>query len=209
MGDSDSAARRLHRFFAELRRRHVFRTTGVYIVAVWLLSQGVADLFPAFGLPDWTVRAFVVLGILGVPVVVFLAWAFDITPKGVQRDPGADYALDDTLITSDFGEAAELSPPYTVLASWTDEEDEERRRRFAHPFTLGREGDIAFSDKRVSRRHAQVSFHDGAWRVKDLDSANGTYLGGERIQEAALADSHEIRLHRRGPRIRLEIQAAD
>ena len=55
---------RLSKILAELARRKVVRVTGAYIVAMWLLAQGVADLFPAFGLPDWAVRAFVVGGIL-------------------------------------------------------------------------------------------------------------------------------------------------
>ena len=199
-------AARIQSFFAELRRRHVIRTTGVYIVAIWLLSQGIADLFPAFGLPDWTIRAAVVLGILGIPVVAILAWVFDITPKGVERDAGFGY--DDTLITTDLV-GGTLSPPVSLVATWVDESDEPRRRRFAHPFVIGREGDIALLDKRVSRRHAQVFYADGAWRVRDLDSANGTFMDGEPVAEAALPADGFLRFHRRGPTLRLQIDQED
>ncbi len=77
----------LSQFYRELSRRRVFRTVIAYIVVVWVLSQGAADLFPAFGLEDWTVRAFVLGGIALIPVVALLSWRFDITPQGVISDP--------------------------------------------------------------------------------------------------------------------------
>ncbi len=78
---------KLSQFCRELSRRRVFRTVIAYIVVVWVLSQGAADLFPAFGLEDWTVRAFVRGAIALIPVVALLSWRFDITPEGVIADP--------------------------------------------------------------------------------------------------------------------------
>jgi pSer/pThr/pTyr-binding forkhead associated (FHA) protein len=110
------------------------------------------------------------------------------------------------LITSDLADSIALSPPVHVVASWVDEADEPRKRRFAHPFTIGRDGDIALMDKRVSRRHAQVLFTNGAWTVKDLESANGTFLDGERVTEAPIPQSSTLRFHQRGPKVRLRIE---
>ena len=78
----------INRMIAELSRRSVIKVVGGYIVLVWVLAQGVADLFPAFGFPDWTVRAFVIVGILLIPVVFALAWRYDLTSAGVIKDPG-------------------------------------------------------------------------------------------------------------------------
>jgi hypothetical protein len=73
---------------AELKRRKVFRVGSLYLIAAWGASLGVAELFPAFGVPDWGVRAFVIAVFLGFPLAVVLAWAFEITPEGVVRDVG-------------------------------------------------------------------------------------------------------------------------
>ena len=68
------ALSKLSRFIMEMSRRRVMRALGIYLVTLWLLAQGVADLFPAFGLSSWSVRAFVMLGFVGVPIVALLAW---------------------------------------------------------------------------------------------------------------------------------------
>jgi adenylate cyclase len=70
---------------AELRRRRVFRVVGIYAVLGWLVVQIAATTFPVLMLPDWSVRLVVALFLLGLPVVVVLAWMFDITPDGVER----------------------------------------------------------------------------------------------------------------------------
>ncbi|MFQ5538426.1 MAG: hypothetical protein ACE5GJ_13360 [Gemmatimonadota bacterium] len=72
-------------FLEELRRRKVPQVAAVYAVAAWAVIQGATDLFPVFGLEDWWIRVVVVLGILGLPVSVMLAWVFDLTPHGLER----------------------------------------------------------------------------------------------------------------------------
>ncbi len=57
----------------ELSRRGVLRALAAYIVIVWLLAQGLVDLFPAVGLPEWTIRRFLVAAVAGTPLVAFLA----------------------------------------------------------------------------------------------------------------------------------------
>ena len=77
-------------FFAELRRRNVYKVAVAYIVAGWALSQGIAQVFPVFDVPNWIIRALVMLIIAGLPVALVLAWMFEITPQGIKRTATAD-----------------------------------------------------------------------------------------------------------------------
>ena len=77
-------------FFAELRRRHIFRIAVAYAVTAWLLIQLAAIALPAFGAPHWIIRVVIGLLILFFPVALILAWAFEVTPEGVRRTEAAD-----------------------------------------------------------------------------------------------------------------------
>ena len=75
-------------FIEELRYRNVFRVAIAYIVAGWLIAQ-VADLAAdAFGAPDWVMKMLIVTILMGLPVALFLAWAYELTPGGVKRAGG-------------------------------------------------------------------------------------------------------------------------
>jgi len=71
--------------FAELKRRNVFRVGAAYVVIGWLLLQVADVLLDNFGAPDWVFKSFAALLILGLPLALFLAWAFELTPEGVKR----------------------------------------------------------------------------------------------------------------------------
>ncbi len=73
--------------FEELKRRNVFRAAGMYLVLAWLLLQVGETTFDALGLPDGSQRFLIVLLALGFPVVLALAWIFDLTPEGIVRTP--------------------------------------------------------------------------------------------------------------------------
>ncbi|MEJ2273013.1 MAG: hypothetical protein P8Y01_00310 [Woeseiaceae bacterium] len=81
-------------FLAELRRRRVIKAAVAYVVTAWLLIEGSSVMFPALLLPDWTHRLVVVLSIIAFPIVVVLAWIFDLTSQGLERtllgESGAD-----------------------------------------------------------------------------------------------------------------------
>jgi serine/threonine-protein kinase len=77
-------------FFAELKRRNVYKVAVAYIVAGWALCQGIAQVFPVFDVPNWAIRLIVILIIVGFPVAVVLAWAFEITPEGIKRTEDVD-----------------------------------------------------------------------------------------------------------------------
>jgi TolB-like protein/Tfp pilus assembly protein PilF len=79
-------------FFAELKRRNVYKVAVAYIVAGWALSQGIAQVFPVFDVPNWAIRSIVLLIIIGFPIAVVFAWFFEITPEGIKRTEVADAA---------------------------------------------------------------------------------------------------------------------
>jgi TolB-like protein/tetratricopeptide (TPR) repeat protein len=77
-------------FFSELKRRNVYKVAVAYIVGGWALSQGIAQVFPVFDVPNWAIRLVVLLIIIGLPAALVLAWAFEITPQGIKRTETAD-----------------------------------------------------------------------------------------------------------------------
>jgi len=89
---ASSKARRVNakNFFPELKRRNVYKVAVAYIVGGWALSQGIAQVFPVFDVPNWAIRLVVLLIIIGLPVALVLAWAFEITPQGIKRTETAD-----------------------------------------------------------------------------------------------------------------------
>src|SRR5437867_9578979 len=78
------------KFFAELKRPNVYKVAIAYGVVAWLLMQVASQIFPFFEIPSWAVRLVVLLLILGFPIALVLAWAFDLTPEGLKRTEWAD-----------------------------------------------------------------------------------------------------------------------
>ncbi len=83
-------------FFGELKRRNVYKVAIAYAVVAWLLMQVASQIFPFFEIPNWAVRLVVLLLIIGFPVALILAWAFELTPEGIKRTEDVD--LSPTLI---------------------------------------------------------------------------------------------------------------
>jgi len=73
------------RFFADLKRRRVFRVMAVYGATAFVVIEAADVIFPAIPLPPWTVSFVVWLALLGFPVAIVLAWALEMTPEGVRR----------------------------------------------------------------------------------------------------------------------------
>ena len=88
-------------FLAELKRRNVYKVAVAYIVAGWALSQGIAQVLPVFDVPNWVIRLIVALIIIGFPIALIFAWAFEITPEGVKR-----------------AEDVDVNKPHTVRGPW-------------------------------------------------------------------------------------------
>src|SRR6266850_7493292 len=80
----------LEKFFTELKRRNVYKVAVAYAVVAWLLIQVATQVFPFFEVPNWAVRFVVLLIIIGFPIALVIAWAFELTPGGLKRTAVAD-----------------------------------------------------------------------------------------------------------------------
>src|SRR5438552_6109434 len=79
-------------FFSELKRRNVYKVAFTYAVVGWLFVQVATQVFPFFEIPNWAVRLIVLMIVLGFPIALVIAWAFELTPEGLKRTEDADRA---------------------------------------------------------------------------------------------------------------------
>src|SRR5438445_10696651 len=77
-------------FYAELKRRNVYKVAVAYAVVAWLVIQVSSTVLPTFHAPEWVVQTLVVLTIIGFPIALLIAWAFEATPEGIKRTEVAD-----------------------------------------------------------------------------------------------------------------------
>jgi len=82
-------------FFAELKRRNVYKVAVAYLVVGWLVIQAASILLPTFHAPEWVMQTIVLLLIVGFPVALVLSWAFEITPQGIKRE--SEVAPDESI----------------------------------------------------------------------------------------------------------------
>jgi len=76
--------------FAELKRRNVVRVGAAYALIGWVIAQIAEFAFENFGAPDWVLKSVVVILLLGLPLALFFAWAFEMTPEGIKREKDVD-----------------------------------------------------------------------------------------------------------------------
>ena len=123
--------------FSELVRRQVFRTLGAYIVIIWGLAQGIAGLFPSFGIPDWVTRSFIYAAIFATPLVAWLAWRYQFTMQGLVRDPeDEEAALDGTGLLNRARSRHDPLGVSAIIVSWQSGRDSVSRchqARLPHP----------------------------------------------------------------------------
>src|SRR6476646_10616707 len=79
-------------FFGELKRRNVLRAAIFYLGAVWALAQGISQLGPSIGAPEWATRWFLVASGIGFPFWIAFAWFYEFTPEGLKRESEIDPA---------------------------------------------------------------------------------------------------------------------
>ncbi len=104
---------------AELKRRNVFRVGVAYAIVAWLLIEVASVLLPTFDAPDWVMKAFSSLVILGFPLALIVAWAFELTPEGIKRETAVEPAESITQTTGrkiDFIIIAVLAAAIVFLA---------------------------------------------------------------------------------------------
>src|SRR5947207_8491169 len=78
------------KLFAELKRRNVYKVAIAYAVVAWLLMQIATQIFPFLEIPNWAIRLVIMLIVIGFPIALIIAWAFELTPEGLKRTEAAD-----------------------------------------------------------------------------------------------------------------------
>ena len=79
-------------FFAELKRRNVYKVGVAYAIVGWLIAQIATQIFPFLEIPNWAIRLVILLIVIGFPVALVVAWAFELTPEGIKRTEDVDLA---------------------------------------------------------------------------------------------------------------------
>src|SRR5205085_2316079 len=87
-------------FFAELKRRNVYKVAVAYAIVGWLLIQVATSTFPVLDIPNWAIKLVIALVLFGFPIALVLAWAFELTPEGIKR---AEDVLPNESITRKTG----------------------------------------------------------------------------------------------------------
>lgn len=193
----------------ELLRRKVVRVVAAYLAMFWAVTLGVASIESALDLPDIVLTAVMIAGIAGIPLVAFLTWRYDIVPPQLVRDvkdleaenPGLSWAR----VRHEVGDAG------YVLLAWTTADGARTEKRFYMPVSIGREmnNDIVLADDRVSRHHAVLWAANGIWQIRDMDSANGTFVDQARVTgTSALPQACDLRFHINGPVVGVRVDKA-
>jgi hypothetical protein len=202
---------RLRQLRKELFRRKVVRVVLAYLAVFYGPLAALSQFQDVLNIPNWVLLLLIVIGIVGIPIVAFLAWKYDIVPPQLVRDvkdlradnPGLAWAR----LRHDAREAG------YVLLSWTGNEGGSSEKRYFQPVSIGRDpsNDIELGDERVSRHHAVIWAEDGIWHIRDLDSANGTFIGHGRVAGSApMPHTCDLRFHVNGPIVSVHVaQAAE
>ncbi len=130
------------------------------------------------------------------PLVIVVAWVFELSKSGIQRDLGQTTPSDQTTIL-----AARKGTPI-ITATWLG-----KQYSFAGDFIVGRDDSCALQivDPMISRQHAKLSVINGRWRIEDLGSANGIELNGEKQTNAWLTPNSTVRFYPAGPTLKLTV----
>lgn len=78
------------KFVEELKRRNVFKVATAYAIAGWIIIQVTDTVFPRLGFPDWTITLIIIMVLIGLPISLIIAWAFELTPDGLQKSDEVD-----------------------------------------------------------------------------------------------------------------------
>jgi TolB-like protein/Tfp pilus assembly protein PilF len=182
-------------FFAELKRRKVFRVALTYAIAGWLLIQIATQVFPFFEIPTWTVRLIIVVLIIGFPIALVLSWIFDLTPRGLRRTddeakPGAV-----GQITPRTGQIPEKSVAVLPFENLSDNKENDYFAAGVHDDVLSSLAKVA--DLKVISRTSVQQFKSGARNLREI----GECLGVAHIVEGTA--------RRAGNRVRVNAQLID
>ena len=196
-------ATRAQIFIGELKRRKVFQVTSVYLVAAWGLSAGAADIFEVLNFPNWASRYFVIALFSFTPVVIVIAWVFELSKSGIQRDRGPESSevstVDQTTVLAFQGSVPVLT------TNWMG-----KRQRFTSEFIAGRDDGCGLQlvDPMISRQHAKFEFKEGEWLVSDLGSSNGILVDGTKVDSAVLTRETQLQFDPGGPQLQVSVASS-
>ena len=189
------------KFFAELKRRKVYRVAIAYAVLSWLLIQIATQTFPFFEIPTWAVRLVIVLLALGFPVALLFAWAFDLTPEGFKRTDDLDEMQQRAAAAAARStQARPVAPPEKSIAVLPFENlsDDMQNVYFAD----GIQDDVLSSlakvaDLKVISRTSVRQYRTGTRNLREIG------------QELGVAYILEGTVRRAGDRVRINAQLID
>ncbi len=184
-------------FFAELKRRKVYRVAVAYAVVGWLLIQIATQVFPFFEIPMWVVRLVIVLLALGFPVALLLSWAFDLTPEGIKRTDDLDDSPPSKITDSSKPTRATPSvpPPEKSIAvlPFDNFSDDVQNAYFAD----GMQDDILSSlarvaDLKVTSRTSVRQYKTGTRNLREIGEALGVaYI----LEGSVRRESNRVRIN--------------
>jgi TolB-like protein/cytochrome c-type biogenesis protein CcmH/NrfG len=177
-------------FFSELKRRKVYRVAIAYALAAWVIAQVVTQIFPVFEVSPWALRLMISLLILGFPVALVLAWAFDITPEGIKRTDD-DLEPRETL-TRPAENILEKSIAVLPFENLGDDPENAYFADGVHDDILSSLAKI--SDLKVISRTSVRQYREGARNLREIGQA----LGVAHILEGTV--------RRAGSRVRINAQ---
>ena len=159
------------KFFAELKRRKVYSLAVAYVVAGWALAQGIAQVLPVFDIPNWVVRIFVLLIIMGFPVALVLSWFFDLTRYGIVRTPDLDVRNIDTVRSSPDSGPADSSEKSIAVLPFSDLSPAKDHDYFSDGIAEELLGALAKVDGlRVAARRSSFWFKDKQAQLSEIAS---------------------------------------
>jgi TolB-like protein len=210
---------------AELKRRNVFRVGVAYAIVAWLLIEVAHTAFPTLQLPDWTTTMVTVLLIMGFPVALVIAWAFELTPEGIKREAEVDRTestihvsgrkLDFAIIGLLAVAVAYFAVDKFVLEAEPEQASVAREKSIAvlpfenlsqdatnEPFTIGIHDDILTQISKISAlkvisRTSVMEYGDTTKNLKTI----GAELGVATVLEGGV--------QRAGNRVRINVQLID
>ncbi|PZR73124.1 MAG: hypothetical protein DLM73_11430 [Chthoniobacterales bacterium] len=160
------------KFFAELKRRKVYRVAIAYAVVSWVLIQIATQTFPFFEIPNWAVRMEIGLLALGFPIAVILAWAYDLTPAGIKRTEDLATNQARGLFPRPLSEPApEKSIAVLPFENLSDDKENAYFAEGIHDDILSNLARVA--DLKVISRTSVQQYKIGARNLRDIGEALG------------------------------------
>lgn len=181
--------------FQEMRRRKLFRVAAGYAVVAWLLVEVASVVLPTFEAPDWILQVFTFLMILGFPVALILAWAYELTPEGLQRDPSTVGA---NVNQQECVDATTETAKTIAVLPFVNMSDDEKNRYFCDGITEEITSKLArLGQLRVAARTSAARFRNADMDIREI----AQQLGVRYVLEGSIRKSSE--------RVRTSIQLID